>query len=243
VVFTGEAAKVERAFRASLDAYERKDANAVLALESAKRLATPSGSPEAVSSFADAYRIILYRINKIVVTGGRATLDYEDAIVGRNLQSNVTTLLGQHDVWVKEGNGWVNESGRASTPGIPSDVATVKATLSDGAPITIPNPLPTTDFAFLLKNTGDEAKGLFILGVPADLDAPAFIQRQATVSTPGFADGIQEMGATLDIPAHANGTMVFSGQLPQGRYLLLTTSTHGEDRTMLTAEYADFTVR
>ncbi len=54
----------------------------------------------------------------------------------------------------------------ASSPGIPRDLTPVTVILRDHAPIIVPAPLPASDFAFLLKNTGAEAKGVFILGIP-----------------------------------------------------------------------------
>ena len=46
-------------------------------------------------------------------------------------------------------------------------------------------------------------------------------ERQSNTAASEFPDGIVEMGATADIPAHGKGTMVFSGRLPTGRYLLV----------------------
>lgn len=241
-VFKGEAAAVEQALRSSIDAYNRKDVGAVLAAMSEKRAHSAGSSRDDVISFMNAYRVILYRINKISVSGDTATVEYENAIVGRNYQADVTTILGQRDVWVKERQGWVSDSGNSSRPGIPTDLATVAATMSDNTRIVIPMPLPKTDFAFSLNNAGGSTKGVFILGIPADLDVASFVQRQTTADPPGFGDGILEMGATPEIPAKAIGTMVFNKALPKGRYLLLSTRTQGEHRTVLPEEYAEFTV-
>jgi hypothetical protein len=241
-VFTGEASAVEEAFRARLDAFERKDATTAIAL-SATAL-----KREDVLAFMNNYSIRLYRINAITVNGNTATIDYENAIVARDLKSNVTTLLAQHEVWGKQVGGWKQLSDVASTPGIPTDVAAVTVTLRDNAPIIVPTPLPLTDFAFVLKNTGNAAKGVFILGIPADLDVPAFLpvivaigtKRDANIAAP-FPDGVLEMGATPDAPAHGNGTMVFTARLPKGRYLLLSREP-GDKPALLPKEYADFTV-
>jgi hypothetical protein len=241
-VFTGEAVAVEEAFRARLDAFERKDVAAALALSAT--------APKAddVLAFMNTYSIRLYRINAIAASGSTATIDYEDAIVARDLKSNVTTLLAQHEVWTKQVGGWKQVSDAASTPGIPSDLAAVTVTLRDNAPIIVPTPLPQTDFAFVLKNTGTEAKGVFILGIPADLDVPTFLpvivaigaKRDANIAAP-FPDGVLEMGATPDTPADGGGTMVFTSRLPKGRYLLLS-RTPGDKPALLQKEYADFTV-
>ena len=226
-------------FRANLDAFGRKDIDAVAA-----RMAGKLGSRADLIKFMDTYRIILYRINDIVVTGDTATIDYENAIVGRNLKTDVTTLLAQHEVWVKGATGWVVESDVASQPGIPADLASVAVTLRDDSQIVVPTPLPTGEFAFSMKNTGSNAKGVFILGIPADLDVPSFIERTANSSTPGFPDNILEMGATADIAAGGTGAMVFNAALPKGRYLLLTRITGSSgDTTLLPKEYAEFTVQ
>jgi hypothetical protein len=241
-VFTGEAFAVEQAFRARLDAFERKDAAAAIALSAIRP------KREDVVAFMNTYSIRLYRINAIAVNGNTATIDYENAIVARDLRSNVTTLLEQHDVWTKQVAGWKQVSDAATTPGIPADLAAVTVTLRHNAPIIVPTPLPQTDFAFVLKNIGTAAKGVFILGIPADLDVPAFLpvivaigtKRDANIATP-FPDGVLEMGATPDIPADGNGTMVFTARLPKGRYLLLSRAS-GKNPTLLPKEYADFTV-
>jgi hypothetical protein len=239
--FTGEAGTVEKVFRALLDAYERKDVDAVLA-----RYATIAATRDELLAFVNAYSVRLYRINAIVVHGDSATVDYEDAIVGRNLNSVVTTLLGQLDVWTKENGSWKFVSDVSSTPGIPKGMATVTVTLRDDAP-SIVSRLPKTEFALLVKNIG-AAKGLYILGIPAHLDVGAFIpkldtigaERQANVAVP-FPKGIREMGATPDISANGLGTMVFSGRLPKGRYLLVTRGA-SEAATRPPPQVAVFTV-
>ncbi len=239
-IFTGEAAKVEATLRASLAAYEQGDAQAAYVMQSTKRRMLPENSVNALQEFMDAYRVVLYRINTINVKGDRATLDYENAIVGRSLQSDVTTLLHQHDVWVKEDGEWRSDSGSVTTPGIPPDLATVDVAIRDGERIDIPAPLPTTDFAFRIENRGKEARGLFILGIPADLDVSSFFDRHAEQEESGFDDGILEMGATPDISGRATGTMVFSKQLPSGRYLLVART--ADAGAMIPSEYADFVV-
>ena len=242
VVFTGTAADVEKAFRALGVAFDRKDVAAVQASQ------TKPGSRAELLSFMNSYRVRLYRINRISVFGNDATVDYENAIVGRNLQSHATTtLLGQRDIWRRENGRWKVVSDRAFTPGIPSDLKSVTVTLRDHAPTIVPAPLPKTDFAFLLKNTGGAPKGVFILGVPADLkvsEAIAVINRvskgRATSAGTVFPAGITELGATADVAAHRNGTMVFSGRLRAGRYLLISRSS--PDGAPLPNEVADFTI-
>ncbi len=240
-VFEGDAGDVERAFRASLDAYERKDVEAVLALHSSTN---PDAAPydrDDLAEFVEAYRIVLYRINDITVTGATAVINYENAIVGRKLALDVTTLLAQRDVWAKEGSGWVHVSNVNSAPRIPSDLASAPLTLRDEAQIVVGS-LPRTEFAFAIKNTGAEQKGVFILGIPADLDVPSFIDRQTRATEPGFAEDILEMGATPEVAAGGDGAMVFNAALPPGRYLLLTTMGSDGDRTLRPAEYAEFTI-
>ncbi len=230
---------MEKAFRDNLDAFARRDVDAVVA-----RMGDNLGSRTDLIKFMDAYRIVLYRINNIVVTGNTATIDYENAIVGRNLRTDVTTLLAQHDVWVKGAKGWMFQSDVASQPGIPADLASVAVTLRDDGQIVIPTPLPKGEFAFSLKNTGSDTKGVFILGIPADLDVPSFIEQQVKSTGPGFPDNILEMGATTDIFAGGTGAMVFSAALPEGRYLLLTEIRRSfGDTTLLPKEYAEFTVQ
>ncbi len=238
-MFTGEAAAVEKVFRANLDAFARKDVDAAVA-----QMGDKLGSREDLIKFMDAYRVVLYRINSIVVTGDTATIDYENAIVGRNLKTEVTTLLAQHEVWMKRPTGWMFESDVASQPGIPADLPSVALTLRDSGQIVIPSALPQGEFAFVLKNTGSAAKGVFILGIPADLDVPSFIERQSKSTVPGFPDDILEMGATADIPGGSSGAMVFNAALPKGRYLLLTEIRRSfGDATLLPKEYAEFTVQ
>jgi len=240
-VFRGEAGRVEKAFRALLDAYDRKDVAAVLARRTAQSRADEL-------AFMKTYSIRLYRVNAIAVNGTTATIDYENAIVARGLKTYVTTLLAQHDVWTKQNGVWKETSDVSSTPGIPRGLAAVTATLRDGAPIVVPTPLPNADFAFLLKNTGSAAKGAFILGIPAKLDVPAFIPLITKIAderdnhiAASFPHGVLEMGATPDVPANGIGTMVFNARLPKGRYLLLAREAgYGP---VLANEYAVFTVK
>jgi hypothetical protein len=243
-VFTGEAAAVEKAFRALLNAYARKDIAGVIALKAA-----PSREQEL--AFMNTFSIRPYRINAIAVNGNTATIDHEDAIVGRNLRSRVTTLLAHHDVWTKENDAWKAAFQVASAPGIPEGLASVTATLRDAAPIIMPAALPKADFAFLLRNTGAAGKGVFILGIPGHLDISAVISlvtavgnvRQTSPVAAPLPDGILEMGATAEIPAHGNGTMVFNARLPKGRYLLLSTETRDGLRSLLPNEYAEFSIK
>jgi hypothetical protein len=243
-VFTGQAAVVEKAFRALLDAYERKDIAGVIALKAA-----PSREQEL--GFMSTFSIRLYRITAIAVKGNTATIDYEDAIVGRNLRSHVTTLLAQHDVWTKESGRWRAASNVASAPGIPEGLRSVTVTLRDDAPIIVPPRLPKADFAFVLRNTGAAAKGVFILGIPGRLAISAVIplvaavgiERQTSPIAAPLPDGILEMGATPEVPARGNGTMVFNARLPKGRYLLLSTDTRDDQRTLLPNEYAEFSIK
>jgi hypothetical protein len=235
---------VARAFRALLDAYARKDLAGVIALKAAPSMEQELG-------FMNTYSIRLYRITAIAVNGNTATIDYEDAIVGRNLRSRVTTLLAHHDVWTNQSGGWKAASQVASAPGIPEGLASVTATLRDAAPIMMPARLPKAEFAFLLRNTGAAAKGVFILGIPGHLDVSAVISlvtavgnvRQASPVAAPLPDGILEMGATPEIPAHGNGTMVFNARLPKGRYLLLSTETRDGLRSLLPNEYAEFRIK
>ena len=234
-VFTGEAAVVQQAFMALLNSFEKRDVDTI------ERVAgTKLGSKADLVSFVKAYRIVLYRIINIAVVGDTATIDYENAIVGRSLRSNVTTLLAQHEIWFKKNGQWMFESDVASAPGIPSDLASVALTLRAGRQIVLSLPLPHGDFAFLVHNTSSVAKGLFILGIPANLDVPSFIDTQIKSTAPGFSPGILEMGATSDIAAGASGTMVFSAALPPGRYLLQARA--AKDGTPLRHEYAEFGV-
>jgi hypothetical protein len=243
-VFTGVAAKVEDAFRARLAAFENKDVAAAIALERTKVTTRAQ-----LLSFMNTYRIRLYRITAITVHGKTAKVDYENAIVGRNLKSDrTTTLLGQHDVWTNVGGAWKWDSDTASSPGIPRGLTSVTVTLRDHAATVVPSRLPGDDFAFLLKNTGVSAKGVFILGIPADAKVTALLpvvaaignERNTNTGASELPDGILEMGATPDVPAHKDGTMVFSGRLPHGRYLLVSRSANGG--SLLPNEYADFTV-
>jgi len=242
VVFTGTAADVEKAFRALLAGFNRKDVAAVHALQTKP---TPRAQ---LLSFVNSYRVRLYRINRISVYGDEATIDYENAIVGRNLKSDATTtLLGQQDVWHKKNGRWKVVSDRAFTPGIPEDLRSVTVTLRDHAPTIVPARLPKTDFAFVLKNTGRATKGVFILGVPAHLkvsDAIAVIERvgaaRDTSAGNQFPEGITEIGATADVAGHRNGTMVFSRRLSAGRYLLVSRA--ADSGHLLPNEVADFTI-
>ena len=248
-VFTGAAAAVEKAFRARLADFERKDVSAAFTSQ-----ATAKFSRAELLGFMNTYRIRLYRINAIDVKGNTATIEYENAIVGRNLKSDATTtLLGQHDVWTNDHGTWKSVSDVSSSPGIPRDLTTVTVTLRDHAPIVVPAPLPTSDFAFLLKNTGAAAKGVFILGIPADLNVDSLLpvisaigrQRQINSGASALPDGIIEMGATADIPVHKSGTMVFSGRLRPGRYLLLSRTAENADGPggLLPKELATFTIK
>ena len=242
-VFTGHAAEVERAFRARLAAYDRKDVDYAVATQ-----ATKNGTRQEIVEFMNTYQIRLFRITRIDVYGDQATIDYEDAIVGRNLKpAAITTLLAQQDRWTKQDGRWKTASDRAFSPGIPQDLTSVTLTLRDHAPIVIPR-LPTTDFAFLLKNTGAAPKGVFIVRIRPRAKISEVIaaikavgdQRGSDAAGVPFPDGIIEMGATPDVPAHRTGTMVFSGRLPAGRYLLLSRAANNGE--LLPKEYAAFTV-
>jgi hypothetical protein len=244
-VFTGEAAAVERAFRARVSAFDHKDVSGALATFSR---AAPPPSIADLQTFFDNFDVRMYRIDAIEVHGDSATVGYENAIVGHGVRSTVTTLLGQHEVWTREGGAWKGVSDVASTPGIPKDLAAVLLTLHDGQPPEV-GALPDRDFAFKISNAGSAAKGLFVLGIPAGLDVATFIpviekiggEREAGETSP-FPDGVVELGATADVPAGSDGAMVFSDRLPKGRYLLVSRAA-GDEHPLLANEYVDFTVR
>lgn len=246
--FSGEAAAVERAFRDRLDALEHGDLDAVM-----DRSATSDPSLRAeLATFMGTYRVRLFRINAITVRGNRATVDYEDSIVGRTLNPPVSTLLAQHEAWRRDGGHWRSVTDRSSTPGIPRDLKTLTVRLPDHDRIEIPTPLPDAGAAFLLKNTGAVTKGVFILGIPADADVDSLLPAVARVGVDrdrnipaAMPSGVVEMGATPDVRAHGTGTMVFSNRLPTGRYLLVSRSSSHADTTatLLPGEYAEFTVR
>ena len=242
-VFTGEAADVEKAFRANLDAYQRKDVDIALGNISKEGQQKRPTSRADLADFMDSFRIVLYRVTNIAVDGTRATVDYENAIVGRNLKSDVTTLLAQHDVWVKEGGTWKFLSDVSSSPGIPEDLKAVPITMRDGRQITVPVPLPKGEFAISVTNAGAATKGLFILGIPADRDVPSLLKEIG--SSDRMPDHVLEMGAISDIAAGSTGAMVFSGALHTGRYVLVARSTEDEyHRTpLLPGEYAEFSVQ
>jgi hypothetical protein len=244
-VFTGEAARVERAFRARVSAFDHQDVAGALALTS--KAPPSSATADDLRSFMENYRVRLFRINAIAVDGNTATIDYENAIVGRNLRSTVNTLLAQHEVWTREDGGWKNVTDVSSAPGIPSDLATVDVTLRDGAATSV-GPLPSRSFAFKIANDGAAAKGVFILGIPRDQDLATLIpvmQQIGDARSSGgaaqFPDGVQELGATPDVPANGDGTMVFNRRLPKGRYLLVSVA-DGDVDPLIENEYADFTV-
>ncbi len=246
-VFSGEAAEVEKAFTDFVEAFDSGDASAAISLYS-----DPGPSLRRdLDGFMGNFRVLFYRINAIDVEGNTATIEYENAIVGRDLKSEVNTLLEQRDIWTKDDGSWKWVSGEASAPGIPQDLEAVTVTLADGAPISVPTPLPSTDFAFLLKNTGTATKGVFIVGIAADFEIASLIptltkvfdERSNEVAV-RLPDGILELGSTPDVPANQDGTMVFNGRLPEGRYVLLTrTSSDGDrDPTLLPNEFAEFTI-
>ena len=243
MVFSGEAAVVEKALRFHIDAVNRRSVDEFLV--NARRPGHPIATPadrKNLLEFMNAYRIVLYRITRIDVTGNKATIDYENAIVGRNLKSAVTTLLAQHENWVKDAKGWGSLDDVASAPGIPSDLAAVGVKLRDGAQIVL-DALPAGEFAFRLTNSGRVPKQVFILGIPRALDVPSFIENVAKSTTPGFPEPVLEMGAANAVKPGDTGTMVFSGPLPRGRYLLLTQTPDGvNDATLYPHEYAEFTV-
>ena len=237
-VFTGEAAQVEKAFRSNLDAFARKDLDAAMAM--AVKSDELVGTREGLLNFMNTYRIVLYRINNIVVTGDTAAIDYENAIVGRTLKSDITTLLAQHDVWQKQLGAWKFVSDVSSMPGIPGDLPSVKVTLRDGAQTVVASPLPSGEFAFSLSNTGTAAKGVFILGIPSDLDVPSYIQLFKSADRLPLPDRVLELGGIPDMAPAGKGAMVFSGALPKGRYLLLSRAKGEGD--VLSKEYAEFTI-
>jgi hypothetical protein len=243
IVFTGEQREVETAFRTLLADYERKDVDAAYAIQE-----NPKVTKVQVRSFMNSYQVRLFRIDDIFVNGTDATIDYENAIVGRNVKPNATTtLLGQREFWTKVDGRWKMVSDTAFTPGIPSDLRSVTVTLRDGEPIVVPTPLPATDFAFLLKNTGRAPKGVFILRVPPNLPLSTVLSAIRTVGTRRnaagsiFPDGIVEMGATADVASHRDGTMVFSRRLAKGKYVLVTRSA-GSSGQLLPDETAVFTI-
>jgi hypothetical protein len=243
VTFTGVRKDVETAFRARLADFERKDVEEAYASEVKHSL-----SKAQLRSFMNSYRVRLFRINDIFVNGTDATVHYENAIVGRNVNRDAaTTLLGQRDIWSKVDGRWKLLSDTALMPGIPSDLKSVTVALRDNAPIAVPAPLPATDFAFLLKNTGRAPKGVFILRVPADLPLATVVKAvgaigalRATAGT-GFPYGIVEMGATADVAGQRTGTMVFNRHLPKGKYVLMSRA--GNDGALLPGETAAFTVK
>ena len=241
-VFTGDAGIVEKAFRASVAAYAHKDPDGALALT------TQPQTRADIATFMDTYSFRVHRILTISVKGTGATVDYEYAIVGRALKSNVTTLLRERNAWTLVNGAWKDAGGPVSAPGIPLDVPSVKVSLPDGGPITVPARLASGRFAFLLKNTGAVTKGVFILGIPARLDVATLLPILQEIGNKRFdgvaaqvPDGVLELGATADVPAHAKGTMVFSGRLPRGRYLLIARASG--NGPLLPNEYAVFTVR
>jgi hypothetical protein len=244
-VFTGEAARVERAFRARVSAFDHQDVVAALATFSRT---APLPKADDLRSFMHNYLVRLFRINAIGVQGDSATIDYENAIVGRNLRAPVNTLLAQHEVWTREDGTWKGVSDVATAPGIPADVATVSVTLRDGRAPEV-GPRPNRDFAFKITNTGAAPKGVFILGIPRHIDAASLLPVVARVgdaraagSSAPFPRGVLELGATPDVAAQSVGTMVFSDRLPKGRYLLLARA-GGDPHPVLDGEYVDFTVR
>lgn len=241
--FTGDASDVERAFLARLEAFQRREPDTVLALSA--RTSAP-GSQEDIQNFMDNYAVRLYRINAIDVARDTATVDYEDAIVGLDSTIAITTLLGQHDVWKLEDGAWKWSSNTVTAPGIPRDVATVRVQLRDGSPPRITK-LPAAEFAFRLENRGTAPKGTFLLGVPADFDLQqlvptldALVQQRANGGAQ-LPAGVLELGATVAVPAGGVGTMVFSGRLPNGRYVLVTRA-DGDQGDVLPGEYTDFVV-
>jgi len=244
-VFTGEAAKVERAFRARVSAFDHQDLVAALATFS-RTITLPK--EDDLRSFMHNYLVRLFRINAIGVQGDSATIDYENAIVGRNLRASVNTLLAQHEVWTRENGTWKGVSDVATAPGIPADIATVSLTLRDGRAPQV-GALPNRDFAFKITNTGTAPKGAFILRIPRHLDVASLLLVIARIgdardagSTAQFPRGVLELGATPDVAAHGVGTMVFSGRLPTGRYLILARA-GGDPHPVLDNEYVECTVR
>ena len=240
-VFTGESAAVEKAFRGNLDALERKDLDSAIGFQS--KAAQKDGTRSGMADFMDSYRILLYRITNIEVNGQRAAVYYEDAIVGRNLKSDVTTILAQHDEWVKEDGAWKFVSDVSSAPGIPKDLAVVAITLRDSRQIVVAGPLPKGEFAFSVKNAGADTRGLFILGLPADLDVPGLLKDME--SGKALPDNVLEMGAISDIPAGNIAAMVFNRALPTGRYLLISrrVADANHETPILSGEYAEFSIQ
>lgn len=225
-----------------MDAFARGDVAAVL---SRTRDGTTTSTD--VQRFVDNYDVRLFRILGVAVHGDRATVDYEDAIVGRDVDAGVTTLLHQHEVWRRSAGDWLWTSDVATAPGIPDDVSTVTVTLREGQPIIVPSDLPGGEFAFLVENTAGRSRGLFLLGVPADLDLPSFLPAVEAVTTKRgeglpspFPAGVLELGATPAIAPGSRGTITFSGRLPAGRYLILATD--GPEGPVLRDEIADFTL-
>ena len=104
----------------------------------------------------------------------------------------------------------------------------------------VASPLPSGEFAFALSNPGMAAKGVFILGIPSDLDVPSYIQLFMAGDRLPLPDKVLEMGGIPDLAPGGKGAMVFSGALPKGRYLLLSRAKGEGD--VLPKEYAEFTI-
>ncbi len=70
-------------------------------------------------------------------------------------------------------------------------------------------------------------------------------ERETNPGASALPEGVIEMGAVADIPAHKNGTMVFSGRLGPGRYVHISRTAENApgDRGLLPKETAEFTIK
>ena len=162
----GAAADVEKASGRLGSQVANKDVDATVVSESPVH-----DTRTQLLGFMNTYSIRLYRITAITVKGDTATIDYENTIVGRNLKADATTtLLGQRDVWTKTGGVWKSVSDVASSPGIPRKSHRVGDGHAARSPTDGDRWPAEHRLRFLVKNTGVASKGVFILGIPADLN-------------------------------------------------------------------------
>jgi ketosteroid isomerase-like protein len=202
-------------------------------------LGTEEGRREAFSNFAEDDRAVVSKIGEVEVDGDAATASVETYFESREEPGPSAIVLGATVAFAKDGDDWKIDGVDFRSPEVPDGVQLIKAQANEFA-FGLQDEPESGHVAFEIENVGEQPHHVVVEKIPEDLDIEAALQSEEE------PEGLVYIGGTPPWDSGETTTIVFTEDLPAGRYVLLcfmpdTSSADGAPHAMK-GMYTEFRV-
>jgi ketosteroid isomerase-like protein len=176
---------------------------------------SPEGLREAFELFSADERIVVREVGNVQADGDTATVDGEFSFEAREGAGPVSLVLASRDTLIREGGVWRIDSSEFLSPDAPDGVTLVPIDATEFSFTFDAAQAASGNIAFAFENTGAQQHHMHLDQIPEDLDI-----EQALMSEEE-PEGLVSIGGIPPIDAGDTRAVVFTADLPPGRYLMV----------------------